>query len=299
MSERIEVMFSSGSEQCAGWWYEAPGAGAHPVLVMGHGLGATRELGLDPYARRFQAAGISVLAFDYRHYGKSSGEPRELISIGRQLEDFRAAIAYARQRPQVDPERVAIWGSSFGGGHVMTLVAEDLGLRAGVSQVPFSNGLASTLVIPPWTALRLTLAAMLDLARSVLGLAPRYIALVGRPGEVALMSSADSFDGYGKLVPPEAAQNGRWRNRVSARIGLAIPLYFPDRKLARTRVPVFVAVAETDTVAPARATVRAAERTQGVQLVRYPSGHFDYYQGAGFERVVSDELTFLRAQLGL
>jgi pimeloyl-ACP methyl ester carboxylesterase len=299
MSERIDVTFASGEETCAGWWYEAPGAGPHPVLVMGHGLGATCELGLDPYARRFQAAGISVLAFDYRHYGRSTGEPRELLSVSRQLADYRAAIAYARSRPHVDAQRVAIWGSSFGGGHVMSLAAEQLGLRAGVAQVPFSNGLASLLRVPPWTAIRVTFAALLDMLRALLGLPPHYIALVGRPGEVALMCAADSYDGYHQLVPPEAARDERWRNRVSARTGLAIPLCFPDRKLMRARIPVFVAVAEQDTIAPAEPTIRAAARTPSAQLARYPAGHFDYYLGAGFERVVNDELTFLRTQLEL
>ncbi|MET0285225.1 MAG: alpha/beta fold hydrolase [Polyangiales bacterium] len=299
MNERMDVTFASAGETCAGWWYEAPGAGPHPVVVMGHGLGGTRELGLDPYARRFQAAGISVLAFDYRHYGRSTGEPRELLSVSRQLADFRAAITYARTRSNVDGTRIAIWGSSFGGGHVMSLAAEELGLRAGVAQVPFSNGLASLLQIPIGTAIRVTFAALLDMLRALLGLPPHYIALVGRPGEVALMSAADSYDGYLQLVPPEAARAERWRNRVSARTGLAIPLYFPDRKLTRARIPVFVAVAEHDTIAPASPTVRAAERTPSAQLARYPSGHFDYYQGDGFERVLNDELTFLRAQLGL
>ncbi|MFT3921793.1 MAG: alpha/beta fold hydrolase [Myxococcales bacterium] len=300
---REEVRFAIRGETCAAWLYRAKGRGPHPIVVMAHGLGATRELGLDPYARRFQEAGMSALVFDYRHYGASSAEPRELLSIPRQLADFRAAVAFARALPGVDSTRVAIWGSSFGGGHVMSLAAEELGLRAAVSQVPFSSGLASTLCLPLFTALRITAMALWDLARTAVGLSPAYIQLLGAPGEVALMSAPDCRPGYLRLVPPDAEPAGRWRNRVCARIGLAIPLYAPGTKLARARIPVFVAVAEQDSIAPAGPTIRAAEQNPQVELKRYPLGHFDYYPepsskaGAEFDRVFADEMVFLRKHL--
>lgn len=300
---REELRFHVEGETCAAWWYPASGPGPHPVIVMAHGLGGTRELGLEPYARRFRDAGISALVFDYRHYGASTGAPRELLSIGRQLADFRAAIELARGLPGVDPTRVAIWGSSFGGGHVLTLAGEQLGLCAAVSQVPFSSGLASTLRIPLVTALRVTWAGIVDLARAALGLSPQYIRLLGAPGEVALMSAPDCLEGYGKLVPPEALAAGRWHNRVCARIGLIIPFYAPLRSLQRARMPVFIAVAEQDSIAPAGPTIRAAERSAVAELKRYPRGHFDYYpEGSSatnetFACVVEDELAFLRKHL--
>ncbi|MFT3924442.1 MAG: alpha/beta fold hydrolase [Myxococcales bacterium] len=297
VSGRQEVRFQVDTESCAGWWYPARGPGLHPAIVMAHGFGATRELGLDAFARRFHQAGISVLVFDYRHYGGSSGYPRELLSIRRQLADFRAAIAFARTLPNVDPSRICIWGSSFGGGHVMTLAAEELGIRAAISQVPFSSGLASALRIPWLTALRIFLAGLVDLVRGVLGRSPAYIPLIGHPGQLAMMSAPDSKSGYQKLVSPEVEASGRWQNRVSARIGLTIPFYAPGLRLAKARVPVLVAVAEQDSIAPATATVRAALRSRNVQLVCYPLGHFDYYTDAGFERIVADEREFLLRNL--
>lgn len=293
---RQDVVFPSQSGSCAGWWYAAPGSAPAPVLVMGHGLGGTRELGLDPFARRFQAAGLAVLAFDYRHYGASSGTPRELISIPRQLEDYRAAITFARAQPGVDPSRIAIWGSSFAGGHVMTLAAEELGVVAAIAQVPFSDGLASASRIPLLPMLALTAQGLLDAVRGWLGMTPRYVPLYARPGQVALLSSADSEAGYLSLAPDDAVQAGRWRNRATARSGLSIPLYAPRRKLRAARVPVQVLVAEQDSVAPAAPTVAAAEAAR-VELVRLPGGHFDYYVGAGFEQIIANELRFLRLHL--
>lgn len=296
---REDVTFESAGLRCAAWLYRAPGPGPTPIVVMGHGLGGTRELGLEPYARRFQEAGITALVFDYRHYGGSEGEPRELLSVGKQLADFRAAIAFARSLPGVDPARVAAWGSSFGGGHVTTLAAEGHGLAAAVAQVPFSDGLASSLRIPPLTALRVTFAALGDLLSSAVGLGPRYLALLGAPGEVALMSAPDCAEGYGRIVPEEARAAGRWQNRVTARTGLAVSFYSPARRASRIACPILFCVAEGDSIAPAGPTTRAARTAPRGELLTLPGGHFDYYLGEGYERVVGAEVEFLTRHLGV
>src|SRR5262245_24081717 len=113
---RTDTEFLSHGTRCAAWHYEPAGDSSHPYVVMAHGLGATRELRLDAFAERFAAAGYGVFVFDYRHFGGSDGEPRELISIRQQLQDWQAAIEHVRGLPGVDRERVAIWGSSFAGG---------------------------------------------------------------------------------------------------------------------------------------------------------------------------------------
>ncbi len=294
---RQDLSFSSHGLLCAAWFYPAPGVAPSALVIMAHGLGATRELGLDAYARRFQAGGFGVLVFDYRHYGGSEGEPRELMSVGKQLADWRAAIAFGTKLPNIDPNRVAIWGSSFGGGHVIRLASEKLGIAAAVSQVPFSNGLASTLTIPTVTALLITLNALIDVVRQLLGLSPRYIGLVGRPGEVAMMTAADCSEGYMRLVPPEVLASGAWRNRMSARAGLVVPMYMPGRRAAKIAIPILFAIAENDTIAPAAPTHAIAKRVSRAEVKSYPNGHFDYYSGTGFEQIVADELEFLTRHL--
>jgi dienelactone hydrolase len=294
--DRQDVTFASGGVRCAAWLYPVA-ADRSPLVILAHGLGATRELRLDAYARRFQAAGFTALVFDYRHYGESEGTPRELLSIGRQLEDWRAAIAFAKTLPGVDPERIALWGSSFGGGHVMTLAAEGRGVAAAISQVPFSDGLASTLALPVLTALRITLAAIVDLVRAAFGLSPGYIGLLGRPGDVALMSAPDCVAGYRQLLPSGLEASGRWSNRVTARTGLAIPLYAPARGAHKIEIPIFIAVAEKDSIAPAGPTIRGAAKAKKAELRRYPAGHFDYYLGDGFEQIVGEEIAFLNRVL--
>ncbi|WP_231980993.1 MULTISPECIES: alpha/beta fold hydrolase [unclassified Mycobacterium] len=92
---------------------------------MGHGGSATKRLGLPAYAEKFTAAGLAVLAFDYRHFGASGGEPRQVIDVDEQRDDYRAAVRYARGRDDIDPRRVALWGTSLSGGHVLAVAADD------------------------------------------------------------------------------------------------------------------------------------------------------------------------------
>src|SRR6478752_1701674 len=109
--ERTDVRFASGDADCAAWLYRPEGVSPAPMLVMGHGLGAVRGMRLDAYAERFASAGFAALVFDYRHFGASGGEPRQLLDIRRQLEDWRTAVAHARGLEGV--EKVGLFGSRF------------------------------------------------------------------------------------------------------------------------------------------------------------------------------------------
>ena len=95
---RHDVSFTSGEDTCAAWLYLPAGVASPPVVILGHGLGATREMRLDAFAERFAQAGIAALAFTYRHFGDSGGQPRQLLSIKRQLADWDAAIAWVKDR---------------------------------------------------------------------------------------------------------------------------------------------------------------------------------------------------------
>lgn len=104
----LDVRFDSGGLQCAATVYR-PSNATGPVgcVVMANGIKLTRKDGIPDYVQRFADSGFPVLAFDYRHWGDSSGEPRRMVSLRCQLEDWQAAVEYARGLEGVDPERVA------------------------------------------------------------------------------------------------------------------------------------------------------------------------------------------------
>src|SRR3954466_12943388 len=138
---REDIEFHSGANTCAAWLYRPEADEPHPIVILAHGFGGVREARLWAYAERFAAAGLAALVFDYRHFGANGGQPRQLLDIGLQLGVWRAAIALARGLDGIDPDRVALWGSSFSGGHVAVLAAEDTRVAAAISQAPFLDGL--------------------------------------------------------------------------------------------------------------------------------------------------------------
>lgn len=295
---RFEVTFESAGERCAAWLYRPSQSGgtgdaSAPCVVLAHGFGGVREAGLDAFAERFADAGLTALVFDYRHFGASGAEPRQLLDIGRQHEDWRAAVAFARSLDGVDPERIALWGTSFSGGHVFEVAAGDERVAAVVAQAPFLDGPRTLRLVPGPTLARLTAAGVEDELRRLRGREPRYVPLVGPPGSLAAMTSPDAEPGYRAMVPTGSP----WRNEAAARIALRIGTYRPGRAAARLRCPLLVCVCDHDRVTPPDPAWRAAGAAPRGEIRRYPLGHFDIYLGEGFERAVADQIEFLDRHL--
>ena len=90
---RGDVWITSHGEQLAAYLYRPDGReGPVPCVVMAHGFSGTRDDALPGYAEAFRDAGFAVVLFDYRHFGASSGQPRQLLDIRRQLQDYRAVV---------------------------------------------------------------------------------------------------------------------------------------------------------------------------------------------------------------
>ncbi len=192
---RDDLIVECKGTRCAAWHYRPDGHGTVPCVVIGHGFDGVREQRLDAYGERFAAAGLAALVFDYRHFGSSEGMPRQVVDNKAQLEDWRAAIARARQLDQVDPERIALWGTSTSGGHVVQLAAEDAQIAAVVAQVPLADGIAQLRNTPFGQTLRLLWAALKDRIGAAFGNDPLMVPAVGRPGALAAVTSPDALTG--------------------------------------------------------------------------------------------------------
>jgi dienelactone hydrolase len=258
------VTFRSGDGHCAGLFFEAEGDafagddGRRPCVVLAHGFTGTVDAGLVPFAERFAAAGLHALAFDYRHFGASPGEPRQLLDIAKQHADYAAAVTYARERDGVDPERVAVWGSSYAGGHV--------GRRRGRRRPHRGGRLAGSghgrrgHRAEHRALRRATPAAAADRGRAArrLGIsAPRGAGPRPR-GRPARLARGD--DAARRRAGLQAIAGPSWRNEVAARIFLRAGLYRPGLLADRLPCPILIQVADRDTVAPTKPAYDAAWR---------------------------------------
>jgi uncharacterized protein len=291
--DRTSVSFEVDGTPVSAWLYLPDDLSAPvPAVVMANGAGGLKEMILPDYAVRFRAAGFAVLAFDYRYWGESGGEPRQLIWIPDQVADLAVAIDYARGRAEIDPSRIALWGTSFGGGHVVTTAAEDHEIGAVIAQVPFLDGVAAYELEREGDTIGLSLLTLMhgqrDIARSWLGLSPNAIPIVGKPGTIAMMAGQEAWDFFAAHAPEDFV------NEVPARIMIRADKYRPIKSAGDVQCPVLLQMAERDPFVPAGAIEETA-RALGdrATLQRYDIGHFEIYTGDAFEKSVADQLAFL------
>lgn len=135
-----EIEFNSGGEIVRGDLILPEGDGPFPIVVMAGGWCYVKELRQPQYAQEFVDRGFAALIFDYRRMGASDGTPRQHLEPWDQIEDYKNAITFASELPEVDSSRIGIWGISYSGGHVLVLGAIDPRVKAVVSNVPVING---------------------------------------------------------------------------------------------------------------------------------------------------------------
>jgi len=153
------VTFWSEGTRLAGDLYFPPDFGPgqeRPAIVLCHGWGGTKaHLAATSLPQRLAAAGYVVLAFDYRGWGESDGKvvvldplPKERTEVTLRVQVIREvvdpfdeawdichAIDFIEGEPGVDPGRIGLWGSSYGGGLVVWMAAHDDRVKCVVSQV--------------------------------------------------------------------------------------------------------------------------------------------------------------------
>jgi dienelactone hydrolase len=287
VSQREDVRIPSDGAQLAAYVYRPETANRDmPCVVMAHGFSGTRDDGLPAYAEAFCAAGYAVVLFDYRHFGASSGQPRQLLDIERQVADYQAVVRWARQLDGVDPDRIVLWGTSFSGGHVLEVAATDPRIAAVIAQVPFTDSL-TVLREPLKNVVRLAVAGLRDQVGAWRGHPLRLVPAIGDPGTLAAITAPGAKLHFEELVPPESS----WRNEVAARLMLRLALYRPGLKASRLAMPLLICVSDNDSITPAAPAVKAAQRAPHGELRRYACTHFELYLDP---QVKADQVEFLQ-----
>ena len=297
-----QVTFTSGGVECDAWHFTGSGdalAGpaGRPCVVMAHGLAGTKDSGLESFAGALAAAGLDVLAFDYRGFGASDGTPRQTVSMTGQLDDYRAALVAAAALPGVDPKRLVLWGVSLAGGHVLAVAAGRDDVAAVVSLTPLVDGVAAGRhALATHTLreiLRSTAAGLRSRVAGLRGRPPVMMPVAARPGQLGALTLEGALEDYLSIAGPT------WRNEVDATVGLELGGHRPGKLAKDLRCPLLVQIADFDRSAPPYAAAKAAFAGRA-EVRHYPCDHFDVYAGKQWhDAVVAHQVAFLTRHLAV
>lgn len=287
----VNVKFPCQQVTCDGDLWLPKGVSKPPVIVMAHGFGAEKDWGLIPFAQAFVDAGFAVYRFDYRGFGLSGGKPRGLVDGKEHVKDWSAAVDAIRARADVDGTRLGIWGSSYSGGHVLALAAQrpDI-MRAVSSQVPFVNGLQSSLIYPlkyqplaAWYALKDLLSSDDE---------PVTVPLASKNSFAVMV--CPECDLYAQLAPAERRQ----KLVTPARVFMTLPLYSPASDADQIKAPTLLIGAENDGLVPIKGVRDVAQRIPKVEYVELKGmDHFQPYFGEAFKRNAALQVAFFKKHL--
>lgn len=291
--KKIKSDFISKGIRCDGDLYLPEGVMKPPVVIMAHGLTAVKAFRLPAFAERFVERGMAAFLFDYRTFGQSDGEPRHLVNPFHHVQDWLAAIEHVRRLPDVDGSRIALWGTSFSGGHVIMAAAKDSRVAAVVSQVPFVSGFSSIRLKPFSEILLATFYGVLDYIKTALFLSPHYSPGVARPGTFAAMNTPESFPGFQSIMP----EGFPWENKMTSRAFILLAFYYPIVYARRVKVPVLLIGGRNDSLVPFSAVQSAAKRMSLCEFTVFDCNHFEPYTGARFEQSIKIQVDFLERNL--
>ncbi|MBD3386375.1 prolyl oligopeptidase family serine peptidase [candidate division KSB1 bacterium] len=259
---------------------------------MNTGIGGTKDMLLERYAKVFNSAGFAVMTYDYRHFGKSDGHPRQLYSMNKQIEDCTAAIKYARGRKEIHEDKIIIWGTSGGAGYGLIVATLDDRIACLSCQCGALDHKAdSRMAIKRdgfLSYLPLVFHGQRDKGRQRFGLGPHHLPIVGKPGIPAIIKAPGAYEGYSRIASEDA------KNKLCAQIMLT-PHKNPIDYAQHVKCPVLVQICENDNVANPQGSQNTEKRLGDKGFVKkYPIGHFDIYFGEHFKQSIQDQIVFFK-----
>jgi len=296
---REDIAFAVNGVILNGWLYqprrsdEAPES--WPAIVMTHGFSCVKELYIDRFAEVFAQAGFAVLLYDHRNSGGSGGEIRGEIDPLQQVADMREAVTWIGMQPGIDSERIGLWGTSYSGGHVILLGAQDRCIKCVVAQVPTISGLQTFLRrVSPGAVASVRADFARDRAARMAGNVPAMRQVIPTEASRGIYGGADAVAFWTSAA--EIAPS--WRNDVTLRSLELASEYEPGMVIDRIGpTPLLMIVADKDDVTPTDLALAAYNRaTEPKRLRIIAGGHFAPYL-AQFEAASSTALAWFTAYL--
>lgn len=302
MAPEMVAFQTSDSVTIRGWFFKPsePLSMSSPCLVMCHGFSALKEMDLDIFAEYFTSRlPISCLVFDHRGFGDSDtmeGQPRHEIIPAQQTSDTSDAITYAQSRPDVQADKVGLWGTSYSGGHALWVGAVDKRVKVVLSQVPCVDGYSNfQRLIRPDLMANLNQLFQNDRLDRANGKPPAMLPVIDAdPHRPSALPTPDSYEFFSNW-----AKKSNWQNQVTLRSVEALREYYPSAHIHRiSPTPLLMTVAVNDVLSPTDLSLNAFCRAlEPKSLHILPGGHFDAYSGPNFERNAGLQAEFLKRHL--
>lgn len=291
--ERRDVAFESNGVTLRGHLRVPAGAAASsPAIVMAHGFTGVKEF-CDAFAEAFAAAGFATLTFDHPNFGESEGSPRQEVDLQAQTDAYRDAVTWCRARPEIDRDRIALWGTSLSGGVVLMAAAFDRRIRAIVSQVPFISGADTfTRSLAGHAVAHMRGLFAEDRDRRLCGEPPMMMPVASAdPGDLCATPGERSWTWLSAM----ARKAPNWRNEVTLRSIENLSEYEPGlfiRRVAPT--PLLMLIATDDALTAAETALSAhALALEPKRLFLHRGEHYGLYDGEGFAQASAATIEFL------
>ncbi|MGC1007789.1 UilS family quorum-quenching N-acyl-homoserine lactonase [Pantoea agglomerans] len=261
-----------------------------PVIILCHGFCGIQEILLPAFAEAFTQAGYATVTFDYRGFGDSEGERGRLVPA-MQIADILSVIAWAKDQPALDPDRIGLWGTSFGGCHVFGAAANNPDVKCIVSQLAFADGES-------------IVTGKMDAAEK-----SAFIATLEKMDQKRKSSGKEMFVAITRVLNDDESKAFFEENRQQyPKMDIKIPfltvretlLYKPAGNAGKVTCPTLVVVAGQDSVNPpdqGRALFDAVAATDKQLFVAEEARHYDIYSGQHFASVIKVQTAWFSTHL--
>jgi pimeloyl-ACP methyl ester carboxylesterase len=298
-SNRSDVEYEVCGSKIRGWLYlpEKQKDIPYPSVIMCHGFNGTKDLKLEQYALRFAEAGWASLVIDYRHYGESEGEPRQLYDAGKQMEDQHGAVDFMRARKEIDPGRIVLWGTSASGLYGICSASEDHMIAGVIAQCAALDHKEDSKKhverLGYGFFIRVFVHGQRDKGRMRFNLSPHMIPAYSNDGTISMISVPNVIEGVKSLV--EGPSN--FKNEICARSLLSPHPPDPITSSKNVKCPVLLLVCERDEIVSPLSHCKVEQNLGEYATVKkYPIGHFEVYSGEHFEKAADDMVDFLQTK---
>jgi pimeloyl-ACP methyl ester carboxylesterase len=284
----VALRFESGEGRCQGRLYKPDRPTDPPVVILAPGVGLTWRESLRPTAEALAERGYAAFVFDYRGFGLEEPDADGVVSPTRQRTDLDAAIQEMLSVPDVDTDRIALWGTDLSAGTALAAAAEEYRVRAVVARFPVVSG---GQLVPGWVGPRVkgVGSSVLDRLLSLAG-RRRTMPMFGYEGETALVVGP-SVVRHVERLSDEAGER-----RVPSRSFWALWRHGIGGSLEEVTCPTLFVAGEDDDLAPPDSVEKLSEKPANATFVRVPTDHYRSLSDRA-SNVLRHELAFLDAEL--